>query len=709
MKKKNTSPKPQIPQIKKALVVDPTLNTNNKTRIEKYAWHIIFVLIVVGLIPRLYRLDYQTLWVDEYVHAGVAKKFLTEGGSMLGWELNQMFINILNCIFTLLFGFSDFVLRFPVAFFSIIGVPAIYILGKKMFNNSVGLIAAVLFTSSQFLTAWARIDRAYGLIPAFYVLVLFAFWMMQKNDDTEKKQFKLFHFLEWNQKYFLFLIGIFFLAFITQIQVFLFVFTVSFYYFFLFVNQLFNPQCTNKFRNQNALIAYINIAFIVLLFTPLTEVIMRPFIGAFLPTKMVDLILPNWNNIRVVMKTLDWSKNFLTYWNVIVIDFHYLYIIGWLGFVAAFWQSKKGAFFLIAAFVVPIILMGFILREPNWAKYMSFYYPVFFIAIAVFLHTTYKIIIPKIMPRVIHLHQKKYRVIAVIALLVIFKISLPLDEIYTLCTTEDHLSLVDLRLCEAGFPPWKKEIAYVLDHKKEGDVVMATLVDPCVHYTDVKDVIHFRQNVLNGKTRKWEQMPLTPEMIRKDNAYSFEELVKTFHKHERGWLLADYYLNNISTNERCRQFVFDSMDYHYNQNEDGYIKIFSWDHRNPKKIQTPLNVELGKLYNDVRPIDPLEYNLDASMLQKMTNVFLRITYEGIDHAREASFVLNDKFKFFVAVPDNTIKVNGIQILRKSKGIQVADVNIPLSYLKAGVNKVLFSKEANTNGYVIYDCQLSYKK
>ncbi|MBC7426398.1 MAG: hypothetical protein H7321_07670, partial [Bacteroidia bacterium] len=56
--------------------------------LEKYAWHIVIAISIIGFIVRFYNIGYLTLWVDEYMHAMAAKNFKLHDGSILGTEKN---------------------------------------------------------------------------------------------------------------------------------------------------------------------------------------------------------------------------------------------------------------------------------------------------------------------------------------------------------------------------------------------------------------------------------------------------------------------------------------------------------------------------------------------------------------------------------------------------------------------------------------------
>lgn len=82
-------------------------------------------------------------------------------------------------------GEADFLLRFPSAIFGILGVTAVYNLGKALFGRAEGLLAAFLLTLSPFHVRYSQEARAYALFAFLSVLALYFLWRGIKGHERK--------------------------------------------------------------------------------------------------------------------------------------------------------------------------------------------------------------------------------------------------------------------------------------------------------------------------------------------------------------------------------------------------------------------------------------------------------------------------------------------------------------------------------------------
>ena len=72
-------------------------------------------------------------------------------------------------------GNSPLALRMPSILFSVTAVPAIYWLGRRLFNQNVGLVAAFILAGNATAVDYAQIVRSYSLLILLVVASLFFF------------------------------------------------------------------------------------------------------------------------------------------------------------------------------------------------------------------------------------------------------------------------------------------------------------------------------------------------------------------------------------------------------------------------------------------------------------------------------------------------------------------------------------------------------
>jgi mannosyltransferase len=153
--------------------------------------YILAALIVVGSIFRLYHLGYNSLWLDEaatYYHSlSLSTIFDYSNSTDL---FNPPVFFLFEMLMIKLAGVSEVGLRIIPAIFSIITIPAAYLMGKEFHNKYTGLVTATVFAFSPFLIYYAQEARSYSLLMFLYVLLMYAFLKAMKSN--EQKEWILF-------------------------------------------------------------------------------------------------------------------------------------------------------------------------------------------------------------------------------------------------------------------------------------------------------------------------------------------------------------------------------------------------------------------------------------------------------------------------------------------------------------------------------------
>lgn len=159
--------------------------------IKQEKWLFLILLIATGL--RFYKLDYQSLWMDEIYTMNVAnsqKSFKT-----IIFEVNTtesfpyLYFFFTNILFSI-FGDTSLVARLPSAIFGIMSVWIIYKLGKEIHSKNAGLIAALLFALNEYAIYYSQEARAYSLYVFCLLFSYYRFAIFLKND----KNINMFYF-----------------------------------------------------------------------------------------------------------------------------------------------------------------------------------------------------------------------------------------------------------------------------------------------------------------------------------------------------------------------------------------------------------------------------------------------------------------------------------------------------------------------------------
>ena len=135
---------------------------------------ILISILILGTFLRLYDLGHESIWLDEGFSEGIA---IRDVGAIVEWSKNDvhppLYLVMLHYWMSW-FGNSEFSLRLLSALFGILSIIVIYLIGKKCFNNKIGLLSAFLFTISLMHIQYSQEARSYtllvflGLISIYY-------------------------------------------------------------------------------------------------------------------------------------------------------------------------------------------------------------------------------------------------------------------------------------------------------------------------------------------------------------------------------------------------------------------------------------------------------------------------------------------------------------------------------------------------------------
>lgn len=137
----------------------------------------IFILIGIVIVAagmRLYGLDKQSLWYEEVYEEKAFQRLFLGDKTIVAPDtppLNSFFIFFI----TKIFPDSSFALRMIPFTFGLMSVPLLFVLGRELFNERVGLIASFLLAISPFHIWHSQDARMYALQWMFALISLIYF------------------------------------------------------------------------------------------------------------------------------------------------------------------------------------------------------------------------------------------------------------------------------------------------------------------------------------------------------------------------------------------------------------------------------------------------------------------------------------------------------------------------------------------------------
>ena len=172
---------------------------------------LLVALLLVAFALRVYRLDAQSLWSDEGLSLYRARLTLGENLSNVivvppdvpTQDTNPPLYFVALSALRAVAGESEYALRFVSVMAGVLLVPLLYVMGKRLFSERAGVLAAVLGTFSPFLIWYSQEARMYTLLAALSLasvyLLLRAIDFPARSEDTRspKSQHRWLIWIAW--------------------------------------------------------------------------------------------------------------------------------------------------------------------------------------------------------------------------------------------------------------------------------------------------------------------------------------------------------------------------------------------------------------------------------------------------------------------------------------------------------------------------------
>ncbi len=152
---------------------------NSADFIKRNGWLIAILLLAIFL--RLFHLGFQSLWLDEIFTLNISDPQLSSDQFHYEMILREgfpyLYFYVLQFLYAIL-GYSPETARLLSAIGGIVGVYAVYLVGKEIFSKNAGLIAAFLMAINEYNIQISQDARPYSLylmatVLSFYRLAIF--------------------------------------------------------------------------------------------------------------------------------------------------------------------------------------------------------------------------------------------------------------------------------------------------------------------------------------------------------------------------------------------------------------------------------------------------------------------------------------------------------------------------------------------------------
>lgn len=169
------------------------MNTISNFIKKNYVELLLIIVIFVGAILRLKGLTFNSYWLDEiysvsFSNPSYSFEKLFEETTII--DVHPPVYQTLLWIWYKLFGYTEFSGRLFSAVIGILGIPAIYFLGKELFNKHVGLYASLIASLNYFLIYYSQETRSYSLV--FLLAVISYLFFYRILNDPRKRDTLLY-------------------------------------------------------------------------------------------------------------------------------------------------------------------------------------------------------------------------------------------------------------------------------------------------------------------------------------------------------------------------------------------------------------------------------------------------------------------------------------------------------------------------------------
>lgn len=152
----------------------------------------LYFALLIGLLLRLFNLNYEGLWNDELFTADTAdpKNSVVDIVTMVKYDIHPPLHNILSHIWSILFSYNDTSLRVFNVVIGLWGILSMHHLGKLLFNKKVAMYAVLLAAVNYFLIKYSQEVRAYGLLFLLSNYSFFYFIKLMRGEISLKNSLR---------------------------------------------------------------------------------------------------------------------------------------------------------------------------------------------------------------------------------------------------------------------------------------------------------------------------------------------------------------------------------------------------------------------------------------------------------------------------------------------------------------------------------------
>ena len=163
-----------------------TLPARVPRQVPTWLWVVLLgAITLIGALLRFHAIGQKNIWVDEGVSIALARLDWYNFLRILWRHEANMTLYYLFMRAWLPFGSSETYIRTLSALFGLATIPAVFVLGRRMFDTRVGVIASFLLAVNAYAVRYSQEARSYSLYP--FLCVLSAIYFLKLLEQPTRR------------------------------------------------------------------------------------------------------------------------------------------------------------------------------------------------------------------------------------------------------------------------------------------------------------------------------------------------------------------------------------------------------------------------------------------------------------------------------------------------------------------------------------------
>lgn len=142
------------------------------SQVKRNTWLILFGIVLLAIALRVHQLSIESYWLDEIIMVKITQSELPEIMERLRTGRPPIYV-FLGYIWVRIFGATEVATRSLSVAAGLLSIPVVFLIGRRMFNITVGLLATFFTAISIFHIYYSQEYRYYSVLILFTVLMIY--------------------------------------------------------------------------------------------------------------------------------------------------------------------------------------------------------------------------------------------------------------------------------------------------------------------------------------------------------------------------------------------------------------------------------------------------------------------------------------------------------------------------------------------------------